>query len=600
MIADRNSRGGPVATTRGTEFGWGWAQTTLAVLIAAFGLATLCVTLTIIIESYAPVLFWDHWDIIQELRNHNSAITWPELWALHNEHRIPTGRLLYFADLFLFHGKNVSLLVEIVLIQLAQVTTLLFVASRFGRFKPALLCTVAGFLCYCFFNPLQIINFVWPFQVHFLLGILLGVLSLTAAVWSTTFDASDRVKRELVFAGALVLAFLAESSLATGLLTWPVLLVLAFTCRMSAMRKLAISGFGACAILAYLFHYAAPPGPNPIDALSRPLRLVKFAITELAYSWDRTLPNASLWPHVSEVACFASLLLAMAWVGWTLRRSSDALSSFLLSAFLYLFGSLALTAIGRVGFGYIQATESRYQSVAFLYWACFALLVAQWLSRRMARSNMLLLVQAACLVLQLYSLTRWKGSEEWALNQRLNLLSGWNALMENPADLARFGGLYSHPEWLPQLAAYLKAHHWGPSGRVHSDVALSSGKRGSGLSKITARPVNQCAGFLDDAFALNGDQVHVWGWVYDVDRGSTLKEVVLADNNGNVLKKADIQIFRPDVQRANQYVQSSNSGWEMNISLPHNGLYFAYGIDAAGHACAIQNSVRISRPHHLF
>src|SRR5262245_52491994 len=102
---------------------WAWTSVCLSWAILGLGLWTALFTAKTVRHTYSPVIFWDQWEIIDNLywdeHHNNGAFYTKQLWVLHNEHRIVTGRLAELADIKFFGGRSVSLLIEIYLVQLA-------------------------------------------------------------------------------------------------------------------------------------------------------------------------------------------------------------------------------------------------------------------------------------------------------------------------------------------------------------------------------------------------------------------------------------------------------------------------------------------------
>ncbi|MBV8866713.1 MAG: hypothetical protein JO210_15070, partial [Acidobacteriaceae bacterium] len=81
------------------------------------GVAVLLCAIALTVRTYMPCPFWDEWAFINSIATGRGLLSWNWLWSQHNEHRLLFTRLLILADLRLFSGKNVSLLVEMYLIQ---------------------------------------------------------------------------------------------------------------------------------------------------------------------------------------------------------------------------------------------------------------------------------------------------------------------------------------------------------------------------------------------------------------------------------------------------------------------------------------------------
>ena len=134
--------------------------------------------------------------------------SWGWLWSQHNEHRLLVIRLLLLLDLRLFGGRNISLLVELYLLQATVWACLVFGIARFTAFSRSLKLTLQGVFGFCLFHPNQAENLTWPFQVSFILAFALATLAFLAIAFF------ERLRRPWLAAAAVGLApFLAGLNL---------------------------------------------------------------------------------------------------------------------------------------------------------------------------------------------------------------------------------------------------------------------------------------------------------------------------------------------------------------------------------------------------
>ena len=237
----------------------------LASAALTLGILALAVSVWIVVHTYSPVLFWDQWEIVRTLMKSHGHFTLRDLWAQHNEHRVVTGRLFGFADLYWFGGRNVSLYVEIIGLQLCHLLLLIYLVRRFGRLPPAVYATVVGFLAYCLFSPIQMENFIWAFQTVFILTSLAATACCAAALIHADRGAGGEGKRKPIWLFIAVLcAFTAEVTEAHGLVTWPVLLFLAFALRFSPRDRIIVFVAAGVAITAYMIGYHSPDSPQAL------------------------------------------------------------------------------------------------------------------------------------------------------------------------------------------------------------------------------------------------------------------------------------------------------------------------------------------------
>ena len=297
-------------------------ESSLTVVLLLLGFLAVLTTATIVLQTYSPAYFGDQWQIIHTLLLTHDRPTLASLWALHNEHRIVTGRILCFVDLFFLKGRNVSLFAEIFVFQLLHLFVLAFLIRKFGSLSRNAYWSLVAFVTYCLFSPLQIENFIWAFQVVFILANLFASLCFASALWCAGQSRQENVRpRTVALVLSLLFAFLAECSEAHGLLAWPVLILLSFTLNFR-LRDRWITGICAVgASLLYGMGFAAQSPPGSLgNALSTPFTLLKFVLTYLGNSWSPNLPNPSAWPTVIESLTFVIAVGTLVFAACTVWR----------------------------------------------------------------------------------------------------------------------------------------------------------------------------------------------------------------------------------------------------------------------------------------
>ncbi|MBV9267428.1 MAG: hypothetical protein JO061_14750 [Acidobacteriaceae bacterium] len=570
----------------------------LSRVILVVGCCTFLATVWIVVRTYSPVLFWDHWDIIRELFQNHTRITVGELWAQHNEHRILLGRLLFYADLFWFGGTNKSLLVEIIAAQLFLLAVFVWAIVRFGAVSKPTLWTAIGLLTYCCFSPLQINNFVWPFQITFVMSGIGPITCFAAAVEYSRTPASNNRRRTRLILLCIASALFAEGTLASGLLVWPLLCALALILRFLRRHQALVAGTAMVGIAAYLIKYQAPLGvSDPLETIKEPGRVLGFVLTELAWSWDQSVPNASAWPTLSEELAFIAIAASIAAVMYyVLNPRREPLYVFLVVSILYAIAAVTLTALGRLRFGLSQATESRYQSLALLFWALMVVLCIVWFDKQ---GKALLAVQVGCLLLFMGGASRFVHMLHWAEGQQDGLGRAWRALITSSGDPAARVLYYDFP-MLRVLAAHLHEHHWGPQeGKWAYSVPtliVEPSRPSASVSGFSIAAAQECSGFIDGA-ELTPDLHHVTvqGWAWENTTASLPSVVILASENGQPAGSAQLGLARPDVIGAVHRITSSNTGWRVTIVMPSKrGVYHAFAIGQEHKsACELSNELNI-------
>jgi len=160
-------------------------------VVLGLGLYRAVSTGLLVYRTYSPIPFFDQWNIVDSMRNLGKTPVPSLLWAQHNEHRIPIGRITAYADLEWFGGRNISLLIEIYLIQICVALLFIWMFRRFGPGPRAVVLTAAGLFVFCMLCPIQIGNFIWGFQTAFGFTGLAAVVAFAGAVCHSVRMADD-------------------------------------------------------------------------------------------------------------------------------------------------------------------------------------------------------------------------------------------------------------------------------------------------------------------------------------------------------------------------------------------------------------------------
>ncbi len=184
-------------------------------LFLALALLPLILLIVDGIRFSVDVPFWDQWNFVPVLgKSFEAGISFPDLWALHNEHRLFFPRLvmLGFAHL---SGCDISW--ELALDILLAAATLILVLSRAKKVFSLLglrgLFWIAPAISLLAFSLHQGENWVWGWQIQVFLNalaVVAGFLFLT----SPEFNWGN-------FLGGAVCGVVATYSYANGLTFWP-------------------------------------------------------------------------------------------------------------------------------------------------------------------------------------------------------------------------------------------------------------------------------------------------------------------------------------------------------------------------------------------
>jgi hypothetical protein len=326
----------------------------------------------------APVLpFWDHWVLFIELASGHGHYSLAQLWQLHGEHRIVLPRLFLLADLYFFKATGTALIVSILTFQAFHAILFCLAACSLRHLSAWIRACVCALLIVFFFSPVQIENFVWPYQISFILGAFFSSFSLF--LFAISYRNSPPW-RYLGFAACVLAALCSTLSLASGLVVWPLLMLLCLVLRVERKVLAAITISAILIISAYFYNYHSPAiHADPLVSLKHPSTLVVYLLAYLGGSW-------SVFGFTAAVSLGVAGVLAASFLLFTrLVRpsSSKPVEIFFLSIIVLSVIVGLITGAGRINFGLDQAFSSRYQSIALAFWAA----LASWAISLAARQN---------------------------------------------------------------------------------------------------------------------------------------------------------------------------------------------------------------------
>jgi len=352
-----------------------------ALLWGAFAGLVAFLILAVFVERFGvDVPYWDEWvELAFYAARQAGTLTAHDIWAQHNEHRIPLSRLISVALFDLLGEWNVvaQMAVSAAVMGLSA-AGLGYTLVRLGV-SPLIVVAVAVLLT----SPLQWENILWGYQIH-CFTLLLGIVVAVGAV------ALDAALRARTIAWAILGCLIATFSFASGLAVWPaigamlalraVLLVgspRAVLASRPLLGRLGAFAVAALATAALYFHgYVAPH--NELGAPS-PLAFAIWMLRVLGYP---LLEAPSVLHMGLAVALWACVGLALA--GYARRRDATARDRLVLCSGL-LFVLLASGAIIGYGRGAASYVPSRYATIFLLNGILWLVAIADLLAWSGAR-----------------------------------------------------------------------------------------------------------------------------------------------------------------------------------------------------------------------
>ena len=547
---------GDLAVQTKPETSRGSSLLSYAILIG--GAITVAVALYMVISTYSGLPYWDGWRQIEVAAKGNSPFSPVWLWQQHNEHRMVLPKLFLAIDLRFFRARQVFLLVSIFVIQLLHWGLLSWSMRVLGGWRGALWRAGSGLAAFCLFCPSQWENFIWGFQVCFVLPQLFATLSFVTLLlyWVKAQQHLDQRPPSRFLVLSILAALGASYSLASGSLLWPLLVVAAIYLRLRIAAVLSFAVTGAVSIALYFHRYVRPEAhASPFASLGAPLALLQYWVVYFASSWlHHDIRDAELLAIAGLAIVFALLIPALSY-----SRNFRLFAIQLVLTMAFCMGTALITATGRVNFGFQQALAPRYQTVALLFWCCLGLFFLGSTFFARARLRYAFLVAEVCLLaifargaaIAFYPITvaRQHGFAQNAIA---------DALMTGVYDPEVLKEAYPQMDMLLLTVPYLEINRLS----VFSDrVASELGKPLDSVFQLASR--DDCTASLESAVRIdnpNGRGMRILGWAWDRKHHQPPLAIV-ATTNGIITGLGTVGLRVPDVRVVDRELSSDYVGF---------------------------------------
>jgi hypothetical protein len=508
-----------------------------------------------VVTSYSSLPFWDGWEEVRFAASGGSLLSSNWLWRMHNEHPIVIPKLFLAADVRLFRARQAFLLASVLVIQFIHVLLLSWSMRVLGGWRGTLWRTGAGLSAFCLFCPSQYENFVWGFQVAWILAQLFATLSLIALMlyWTESHEQFEKQRPPKYLVLSILAALGAAHSLANGNLLWPILVVAAIYLRLRALAALSYSTAGVVSIALYLHHFVRPDThANPVASLGAPLAMLRYCSTYIFGSWphyDTTQERFAL-----RLGLLIVLLPVLPYV-----RSRRPLTIQLVLTILYCVATALITAAGRLNFGLSSATHPRYQTVALLFWCSLGLLWLEgaFLARVRIRRSFLI-AQFCLLAIFVVGATRAKHPILDTRGHAFALKAASAALVTGVFDPVSLGEVYPEMEVLTKTVPYMRANQLS----VFSDGLAS--KVGKSLDLVfPLADSTGCSGAVESVTRVDssdGAGLRVLGWARDHRHQGPPSSIVVT-TNGMIVGLGATGNWGPYMRNGNRGLLSRHDGF---------------------------------------
>jgi hypothetical protein len=545
------------------------------------GILTIAVALYMVVVSYSSLPLMDGWSEVSLVRGAN-PLSPAHLWRQHNEHRLVIPKLFLAADLQLFQARQVFLLASILVIQFLHLALLSWSMRVLGGWRGALWRTGAGVTAFCLFCPSQWENFVWGFQVCFVLPPLFATLSFVALLLygRESQQNPDKPMASKFLVVSIAAALGASYSLANGSLLWPLLVAAALYLRLRVAAVLSLAITGVVSTLLYLYHYAPPPRhAHPIASIGAPLHLLKYWAVYFVGSWTHRHSRA---PELIALAGLAIVVMMLLRVR-SYARVFRTFAIQLVLTMMFCAATALITAAGRLNLGTQQAFASRYQTIALLFWCCLGLLLlgSTFSHPRMRYSFLVTQVCLLVIFVRGAAIAQYPIGYARRLGFERNVAAA--ALLTNVNDPEQLKKVYPQLDRLLVMARYMKANQLSVfSGSVSSQL----GKPLESVFPLAA--FDACAGTVESVDVLvEGRGLRVVGWAWDRKHNQPPSEIVVT-TNGIVTGLGAVGEFHHCARSMKPLVSSSYIGYVGYLPEPPPGSivnFYAILHDSPPTAC---------------
>lgn len=461
----------------------------------------------------SDIPYSDEWIVASLLKKyHAGTLTFWDLFAQHNEHRILTGNIIMLCNA-IFFGWNMYLELALSVLFAVGSSIIIYCAlekSSLHSSKKMIL----YFTCACvIFSFSQQNNLMWGFQVTTFLSVCLNL----SAVYLLTWGGSASI---LI---AIIAGFLSTYSFANSMMIWPAglcaILLRSYVhdSKISYWKIFLWLVSGSVCIGLYFIGYDSSLTAEKISlssriisALSRPHLFALLFVTWLG------APLASYRQSLAVAAGLAGLAVNLYCFAYILRTKLKEHSlPFWLGADVYILLCSAVTAFGRQG-TVSTAMALRYMSINMLFWVITPCLMFITLDNKHSLHMKLYLL--VCALIISHSVSEHAMIQACERCNKLNLVSMQfkSGIYDSAAVRAAIPDM-SDDLLLPQLKA------WGVKFLANGPDSVDLG--GFAKTDFTPEGISQSEGtsFGIDGISFSaGHFLHSGGW-WQID-GLTTRE----------------------------------------------------------------------------
>jgi hypothetical protein len=325
---------------------------------------------------------------------------------------------------------------------------------------------------------------------------------------------------------------------------------------MESSTLLALLISGALNIGLYLYRYHLPTGRSsfawPAQSL---MSRLQYVLVYFGSTWIRHSSGV-----IPLVAGAVGLCAALIVITRTIRQRRAASPLMLQLSLLMLFciATAAITSSGRLHLGLEQASASRYQTFALVFWCSLGLSLLFHAVKERKSSTEFNALAAFLAVIMLASATQVRMPIIDAQWRQLRLKFISLALISGVHDMAVLADAFPDPQVVLRDAVYMRQHR----------LSIFAGKQyaqfGQPLTEAySVRSSNACSGYVSSSQNLPSDSGHglrLTGYTWNRERRRPASEIVAVEN-GRIVGFGSSVTIPHGSSHAGERADPSRFGW---------------------------------------
>lgn len=545
-------------------------------VLFALGVVTLATTVFAVWRHFSPLPFGDSWDGTIGFYMRVMQAPWQSFFEQHNEHRLTFSRLIFFADVRYFGGRNVfSLIANLVLAGALAATFYRITLHHRATLSRPMRFGLAGGVLVFTFSWIQNENFTWGFQSQWFAVYLFALFAFHAIERTAEAEDSDqRPKSRGWFVTALASAWVAAYSMSSGVLVLPVLIVQAVYLRLKRRDLAVLVAFTAAVWFAYFIDWTKPASSGNLTTGLRehPIGALRYVLLYLgapAY-------HARLSQAVAYICGISALVVLVVSCIKILRAGEKRPQGIAILAFaVFVAGNAVLTASGRLWFGIGTALASRYTTASLTCW--LALIIFMALNSRTAKqfNRVIIVAVVATLIVASGQRMAIHSDNDVAYSR---LVAGL-ALRAHVYDPEIVKAVYPFPDTLVSIAKQAEAAQLSIFAPDQPDYLVAP-------DHINATVA--CEGAIESISTTATPGIYrATGWIYDTAARQTAQAIVVTTASGTTLGTGVTGGDRHDIRKRFGR-RARYSGWTAFFKAPETGGIRISGEIAANTYCTLQ------------